>query len=103
MGRVVDVQLVDLPDRRGADPDRERPCPDLGGEAFPLDGRKSLRVADAGDPVTSRPHHDGGRHDSATGRRHADFINAHDPAESFVPEAALVAKSRDDRSHRPES
>jgi hypothetical protein len=53
--------------------------------------------------MTARPHHDGGRHDGATRRRHAHFVDADDPAESFVPEAALVVEGRDDRSHRPES
>ena len=100
MRGVVDVELVDLADRCRADADRERAPPDERGEPFALRGRECLGIADAGDPVAARTHDHGRRDDGAAGRRDADLVDADHPDEPVVPEAALVAKGRDDRSHR---
>ena len=98
---VIDVELVDLAHGRGADPDRHRPRPDERSEPFALRGGERLGVADPGDPVTARAHDHGGRHDGAAGRRDAHLVDADDPLDPRVPETALVAEGRDDRSHRP--
>ena len=83
--------------RRGPDADRDGPRPDDRGEPLALGRGQRLRVADARDPVAARPHDHGGRDDRAAGRRDADLVDADDPRESLVPEAALVAEGRDDR------
>ena len=93
---VVDVELVDLADRRGADADRDRARPDQRREPLALGRRQRLRVADAGDPMAARPHDHGRRDDRAAGRRDPDLVDADDPDEALVPEAALVAEGRDD-------
>jgi hypothetical protein len=100
MRGVIDVELVDLADRRGADADGHRPRPDHRGEAFTLAGRERLRVPDARDPMTARTHDHGRRDHGPTGRCDADLVHADDPGQALVPESALVAEGRDDRSHR---
>ena len=46
------------------------------------------------------PHDHGRRDDRPAGRRDADLVDADDPDEALVPEAALVAEGRDDDGHR---
>ena len=42
-----------------------------------------------------------GRHDRPARRGDTNLVDADDPLDPFVPEAALVAEGRDLRSHRP--
>jgi hypothetical protein len=51
--------------------------------------------------MTAGPHDHGSRDDRAACRCDPDLIDAHDADDALVPESALVAKGRDDRSHRP--
>ena len=100
VGRVVDVQLVDLADRRGADADRDGAAPDDRGEPLALGHRQGLRVAHAGDPVAAGLHDHGRGDDGAARRGDPDLVDADDPGQALVPEAALVAEGRDDDGHR---
>ena len=99
--RVVDVQLVDLADRRSPDADRHRPRPDDRRELLALGHRQGLGVADARDPMTARLHDHGRGDDGPAGRGHADLIDARDAEVTVVPEPAFVAEGRDDDGHRP--
>ena len=101
VGRVIDIELIDLADRRRAHTDRDRTGADERGKTLALGGRQRLGIANARDPVTARTHDHRGRDDRAAGRRHADLVHSDDPDEPVVPEAALMAEGRDDRSHRP--
>ena len=60
-----------------------------------------LRIAHARDPMTAGLHDDGRGHDRPARRGHADLVDAGDASQSLVPQAALMAKGRDDRAHRP--
>ena len=51
---VIDVELVDLADRRRPDPDRHRPRPDDRRETLALRRGQRLGVADARDAMTVR-------------------------------------------------
>ncbi len=100
MGGVVDVELVDLANRRGPDADRHGSRPDQRGEPLALCGRQRLGVADAGDAMAARSHDHGRRDDRAARRRDADLVHADHPDEPVVPEAALVAEGGDGHGHR---
>ena len=82
------------------DADRDGPGADQRGEALALGRRQGLGVAHAGDPVAAGPHDHGRRDDGAAGRGDADLVDADDPDEPLVPEAALVAEGGDDDGHR---
>jgi hypothetical protein len=100
VGRVVDVQLVDLADRRRTDADGRCPGPDDRSKALALGHRQGLRVADAGDSMAAGLHDHGRGDDGTAGRSDTDLVDTRDAGEAIVPEAALVAKGRDDDGHR---
>src|SRR5205814_5048443 len=90
VGRVIDVELVDLADGRSPDAHRHGACPDQGGEALALAHREGLRVADTGNPVAPGFHDHRGRDDGTAGGRDTDLVDAGHPGQALVPEAALV-------------
>ena len=100
MGRMVDVELIDLAHGRGADAHGDGTCPDQRREPLALGHREGLRVADAGNSVAARPHDHRGRDDRPAGRGDADLVDAGDPDVAVVPEAALVAEGRNHDGHR---
>jgi hypothetical protein len=100
MRGVVEVELIDLPNRRGPDPDRNRASPNDRRESIPLSHRERLRIADSRDPMTPGSHDDRRRDDGPACRRDADLVDSGDPGQALVPEAALVAEGRDDDGHR---
>ena len=103
VGRVVDVQLVDLADRRGAHADGDGAAADDRFEALALGRGQGLGVADAGDPVAARLHDHGRGDDGAASRRDPDLVDADDACQPVTPQAALVAEGRDDGGHRAQA
>ena len=100
MGRVVDVEPVDVGDRRRPDADRDRAPPDDRGQPLALERGHRLRVADAMDPVAVG-RHDHGRGDHRTGRGgDTDLVHADDAARAVPPQGAFPAEGGDDDGHR---
>ena len=100
VGRVVDVQPVDVGDGRRPDADRDSPATDDRRQALTLAGGQRLGVADARDPVAVGRHDDGRRDDGAARRGDADLVHARDPGRAAAPQGALPAQRRDDHGHR---
>ena len=92
MGRVVDVQAVDLTDGCSPQADRDRAPPDLWSKALALGRGQCLGVAYPGDSAAVRPKDDRGSHDGATGRRDPDFVDPGDATYARLPERALDAE-----------
>ena len=100
VGRVIDVQLVDLAHGGCADADGDGPAPDDRGEPFTLCGREGLRIADACDPAAVG-RHDDGRRDDRTGRgSDPDLIDTGNPPRALGPERSLEAEAGYTRGHR---
>jgi hypothetical protein len=95
MGRVIDVQLVDLAHRRGAHADRHRAAADDGRQPFPLELGHHLGVPHAGDALAVRRHDDRRGDDRAARRCDPHLIDPGDPSRTRQPEAVLEGESGD--------
>ncbi len=92
VGRVVDVEPLDLRDRRGADPPRQAASLDLRDERFALPKGQRLGVPHPGDLARVRADQHRGRHDRGAQGAHAHLVHAdHQPA-AGLPQSPFDAQ-----------
>jgi hypothetical protein len=91
--RMIDVDGVDLLDRRDTEADTGRFRPNLFGQLFARFGVEPLRVVDTVD-LGLRRKHDGGGHDRTGERSHTHFVDACDVAHARLPQQQLEVAHR---------
>src|SRR5205823_2505241 len=90
MTRVIDVEAMDLRERRGTDADLYNSAADRIEKPFALETRQDLRIVDLADEPRVRRDQACRRDHRTRESRHADLVDADNTQEALCPQALLI-------------